>query len=111
MKKSRQLSAASAALALAIAAGLALSGCRAREAAAPPPGAQEMKLQQTPVSSIYDEKGGVLYERPERPPLTPTPTPAASAPAPSPSSSAPRASEDKPGRGLPAEALAEAGRG
>jgi hypothetical protein len=78
MKASRPLAAASAALA----AGLWLSGCRAKEAAEqPPPGNQEMKVQQTPVGSIYEEKGGVLYERPAvtptkaTPPPPPTPTP------------------------------------
>lgn len=78
MKASRQLLAASAVLA----AGLALAGCKAKEAAEqPPPGNQEMKVQQTPVSSIYDEKGGVLYERPAATPTKATPPPA---PTPSP---------------------------
>jgi uncharacterized lipoprotein YbaY len=78
VRRSRQLSAASAALA----AGLWLAGCRAKETAEPPPaGTQEMKVEQTPVSSIYEEKGGVLYERPAvtppkaAPPPAPTPSP------------------------------------
>lgn len=78
MKRGRQLSAASAALA----AGLALAGCRAKGAAEQPPaGTQEMKVEQTPVSSIYEEKGGVLYERPA---VTPTKAPPPPAPTPSP---------------------------
>ena len=58
--------------------------CRAKEAAErPPAGNQEMKVEQTPVSSIYEEKGGVLYERPARTPSVsplpaPTPTPSPS---------------------------------
>jgi hypothetical protein len=65
-----------------MAAGFGLAGCRAKEAAEqPPPGNQEMKVQQTPVGSIYEEKGGVLYERPARtptvsPPPAPSPSPA-----------------------------------
>lgn len=62
-----------------------VAGCRAKGAAEqPPPASQEMKVQETPVASIYEEKGGVLYERPERPKVTPTPTPSPSAPTPSP---------------------------
>ena len=70
MKRSRQLSAVSATLA----AGLWLAGCKARGAAEQPPAKDEMKVEQTPVSSIYEEKGGVLYERPARTPtLSPAP--------------------------------------
>ena len=58
MTRRRQLLAASASLA----ASLSLAGCRAKEQG--PGGNPEMKVEQTPVSSIYDEKGGVLYERP-----------------------------------------------
>ena len=72
--RSRLLAAASA---LATAAGLALAACRAKEPAEqPPPAKEEMKVQETPVASIYDEKGGVLYERPARTPtVTPLPVP------------------------------------
>lgn len=69
MRRSRQLSAA-------LAACLWLAGCKAKEAAAPPPGTQELKVQQTPVGSIYEEKGGVLYERPATTPTPATPQPA-----------------------------------
>ncbi|HEV2063264.1 MAG TPA: hypothetical protein VGS00_01795 [Thermoanaerobaculia bacterium] len=79
MKRSRQLSAASAALA----AGLWLAGCRARGAAEQGPGGnQEMKVEQTPVGSIYEEKGGVLYERPAATPTATTPPPATPSPRP-----------------------------
>ena len=92
-----------------MAACLWISGCKAKEGTGQPPaGSQEMKVEQTPVNSIYDEKGGVLYERPA---VTPTPHASPAVPTPSPSSSAPRASEDKTGRGLPAEASAKAGKG
>jgi hypothetical protein len=72
VKPRRLLAAASAALA----ASLALAACKAKEAGAPPAGKSELPVEQTPVSSIYDEKPGTLYERPAR---TTTPT---SAPAP-----------------------------
>ena len=81
MKQSRPLAAASAAMA----ACLWISGCKAKEGTGQPPaGSQEMKVEQTPVNSIYDEKGGTLYERPERSTLTPTRAPAPPSPTPSP---------------------------
>ena len=75
----RPLAVASAALA----ASLAVAGCRAKEEGAPPAGSAELPVEQTPVASIYEEKPGVLYERPARTPtaspapalaLTPSPT-------------------------------------
>jgi len=75
----RLLRAASAALLLAT---LALPGCKRSEPAEsqPPAGAptkQELPVEQTPVSSLYEEKPGVLYERAVRTPTVsfrPTPT-------------------------------------
>jgi hypothetical protein len=91
----------------ALAAGLALAGCRKQESEEPQPVKGELPVEQTPVSSIYEQEPGILYERPARTPsVSPSP-----APTPSPSSSAPRASEDKPGRGSPSEASAKEGKG
>lgn len=74
MTRRRLLRAAPAALA----ASLALAGCRARETAERAPGEKsEMPVEQTPVTSIYEEKPGVLYERPARTPsVSPSPAPA-----------------------------------
>ena len=57
----------------ALTASLALAGCRKSEEPKPLKG--ELPVEQTPVTSIYEENPGVLYERPA---LTPTalPTPA-----------------------------------
>jgi len=59
---------------LAAAASLALAACRKAQPAIeqPQPVKGELPVQQTPVSSIYDEKPGVLYERPGK---TPSPVP------------------------------------
>lgn len=55
----------------ALAAALALAGCRKSEEAKPLKG--ELPVEQTPVNSTYEEQPGVLYERPDR---TPTVSPA-----------------------------------
>jgi hypothetical protein len=65
------------ACACALAAGLALAGCRKQVPEEPQPMKGEMPVEQTPLTSIYEEKQGVLYERPAR---TPTVTPASSPP-------------------------------
>jgi hypothetical protein len=90
----------------ALAVGLALAGCRKQESEEPQPVKGELPVEQTPVSSIYEEKPGILYERPART-LSISPSPVLT---PSPSSSAPRASEDKPGKGSPSNASAKEGR-
>jgi uncharacterized lipoprotein YbaY len=61
----------------ALAAGLALAGCRKQESEEPQPVKGELPVEQTPVSSIYEEKPGVLYARPAR---TPRVTPASTQP-------------------------------
>ena len=60
----------------ALAASLALAGCRKKASEEPQAVKGELPVEQTPVTSIYEENPGVLYERPA---LTPTvsPTPAA----------------------------------
>jgi hypothetical protein len=64
------------------AASLALAACGGRKE--PPPTEQpqpvkgELPVAQTPVSSIYDEKPGTLYERPApTPTVSPAPAPTA----------------------------------
>ena len=57
----------------ALAASLALAACRKSEE--PQPVKDELPVEQTPVTSIYEENPGVLYERPARTPTVP-PTPA-----------------------------------
>ena len=76
----RRHRAAPAALLLA---SLGLAGCgRTEPGGSPPPAKNEMPVEQTPVQSLYEEKPGVLYEKPAR---TPTVSPApAVAPTPSP---------------------------
>ena len=64
--------------AAALAASLALAACRKPVPEERQPVKGELPVQQTPVSSIYEEKPGVLYERPARPtptvsPVTPPP--------------------------------------
>ena len=56
----------------ALAVVLTLAGCRKSEEAKPLKG--ELPVEQTPVTSIYEENPGVLYERPARTPTVP-PTP------------------------------------
>jgi hypothetical protein len=68
----------------ALAAGLALVGCRKSEEAKPLKG--ELPVERTPVASTYEEEPGVLYERPAR---TPTVSPAPPA-KPSPGGKSPR---------------------
>ena len=59
-------------------ASLALTGCRKPEnAETPPPAKNEMPVEQTPVGSLYEEKPGVLYEKPA---TTPTVSPVAAVP-------------------------------
>ncbi len=65
----------------AFAASLALAGCRKEAKEETPPAKGEMPVEQTPVSSIYEEKPGILYERPNR---TPTSTTPAASPSPAP---------------------------
>ena len=59
----------------ALAASLALAGCRKNVSDEPQPVKGELPVEQTPVTSIYEENPGVLYERPARTP-TVAPTPA-----------------------------------
>ena len=47
-----------------LAAGLAASACGRKNEAPPPAGKEALPVEQTPVSSLYEEKPGVLYERP-----------------------------------------------
>jgi hypothetical protein len=68
-----------ATLAAAALASLWLAGCKREE---PPPAKNEMPVEQTPVSSLYEEQPGVLYEKAARTPtvspipgLAPTPSP------------------------------------
>jgi hypothetical protein len=63
--------------AAALAASLSLAACRKPVPEEAQPVKGELPVQQTPVSSIYEEKPGVLYERPQR---TPAPTPSTSQP-------------------------------
>ena len=80
MIQSRLLRAVSCA---ALAAGLALPACR-KEPREPAPPKGELPVEQTPVSSIYEEKPGVLYERPNRTPTSVPPTPFVPSATPSP---------------------------
>lgn len=57
----------------ALAAGLALAGCRKSDEGKPLKG--ELPVERTPVASTYEEEPGVLYERPARTPIV-SPTPA-----------------------------------
>jgi hypothetical protein len=57
-------------------ASLAHAACRKPVPEEPQPAKGEMPVEQTPVSSLYEEKPGVLYERPQRTPsVSPLPAP------------------------------------
>lgn len=64
-------------VACALAAGLALAGCRKQVPEESQPVKGEMPVEQTPLASIYQQEPGVLYERPARTPsVSPSPAPA-----------------------------------